>query len=87
MGLFKKFYNYILESDAKWDREYDQVQKQRWAQQDFEQRRKDATECCANCIWFNQYYQCIKHDFGYDLDDVKYREIHYKKVCNDFYRK
>ncbi len=78
-------------SNEKYFAESKRRDEQRQSVRAMEQRRKDSIECCANCIYYGfhcgQLNHCIKHDFSFDMDDVKYNHIEYTRVCNDFFKK
>ncbi len=93
MGIMKWLINAALKSDDKFMNEISKDNERRWAQNNATQNYKNSIDCCANCLWFDRYASggrlncCTKHNFCYSLEDVEYRQVEYKKVCNDFYRK
>ncbi len=92
MAIFRWFADMARRSNEKdFDDRY-RHQQHVAAQSRAEQQYKDSLDCCANCLWYDEYsggklYYCSKHHFSYDMDDVKRRQIQYKKTCNDFFRK
>ena len=91
MSLWRLIADAARSANARYDREYSNRVDSRHREMESEQRRKNATNCCANCVYFYErgpggLYWCAKHDFKYSLDAVKYDEIHYKRICDDFHR-
>ncbi len=91
MGFFRWLADTARDSN---DRAHDRnrtYQENKWRQQEAESNRKKSLQCCANCMYFNRYdgqlNHCTKHDFCFNLDDVKYNEVEYNKVCGDFIRR
>ena len=86
MGLFRKLADFARRSNDKWCSNMADYHNQKRYQEEAEQLSKSYTKCCANCIYYSDYYnECLKHKFKYSLDDLHYNEIHYKRVCNDFF--
>ena len=88
MGFWKWLGDYARNYNDNYERKEDASKRAKWAQEEAETRYKNSLNCCANCLWFERYdgqlNHCIKHDFCFDLDDVKYNEIEYKKTCMYF---
>ena len=91
MGFLKWLGDYARRYNDSYERKEDASRRAQWAANDAEERYKNSLECCANCVYFNRYdgqlNHCVKLDFCYDLDDVKYQQIEYKKCCRHFSRK
>ena len=90
MSWLKKFDNYLRRSNERWFRSMEQSEQARYERDQAQEAYDNSLECCANCIYFgcaSTPFGCVRHNFEFDLDDMKYRKIHYKKVCRDFCRR
>ncbi len=93
MGFLDWLVKAALKSDDKFINDMRKENSHRWSQNNAQERYNASINCCANCLWFERLAAggrlncCTKHDFCYNLEDVKYRQIEYTRTCDDFYKK
>ncbi len=87
MSFFKWLSDHARASNNRHFARTDQAERTRQNREAAEQAYKNSLNACANCGYFNAYGRCVKHDFSYSIDDMKYKQIHYTRTCRDFFRR
>ena len=88
MGLFKKFADFCRRSNDRASARAAEYQAEKQASERAEQDYKNSLEACANCAYYGYFPNtCIKLNFEFNMDDVRYNNIAYKYKCNDFVRR